>query len=205
MSSTGFPMPKNVFKGVNSDGSTFRVEEWDYGDLATLELIPAFFMFIISLTVASFAAPILTFLLLVYVGVNARFRYLFTALLSAYVLYDFSHGWLCLSATSFFLSDKNISYLMIANSMAFVISIFMFVLHPWLYTYSYEPASQYTEDEYLRLSNKEKSDITDEIHKKVMNIFYVVLAILVITFLVGKYIDKENEGWVKRNTEIVQE
>ena len=205
MSSTGFPMPKNVFKGVNSDGSTFRVEEWDYGDLATLELIPAIITFIVCLAVASFAAPILAFLLLAYVGVDARFRYVFTALLSGYVLYDFSHGWLCLTATSFFLSDKYVSYLMIANLMTFVISIFMFVLHPFLRSYVYEPASHYTEAEYERLTNREKSNIMEQITKNVTNIFYVVLVILVITFLVGKYIDKENDGWVKRNTEIVEQ
>jgi len=199
MSSSGFPMPKNVFKGVNGDGTSFRVEEWDYGDLAQIEFFHAFFMFIICLAVASIAAPILTLLLLLYVGIDARFRYVFTALLSGYVLYDFYHGWLCLSAIQFFLSDKNIGYLMIANLMAFVVSVLMFVLHPLLKSYAYEPVSVYTEDEYNKLKNGEKLSIQNQIQKNVQNIFIGVLILCMMTFLVGSYIDKNNEGWVKRN------
>lgn len=199
MSNTGFPIPKNVFKGVNSDGSTFRVEEWDYGDLATLEVPQAIFMFIVCLAVASVAAPILTLLLLLYVGIDARFRYLFTALLSGYVLYDFYHGWLCLSAIQFFLSDNLISYLMIANLMAFVISVLMFILHPLLKSYAYEPASGYTEDEYNSLKSGVKIAIQKQITEKVHNIFIVVIFVLTITYCVGKVIDKKNVGWVKTN------
>jgi len=202
MSSNGFPMPKNVFKGVNSDGTTFRVEEWDYGDLATLEVIPAIFMCIFAFAMASIAAPILTILLLVYVGLEGRFRYLFTALLSGYVLYDFYHGWLCLISTNFIFSDKYVSYIMIANAITFGVSMLMFVFHNMIYSFTYEPVSGYTEEQYNRLSNGEKSRINDKIQKRLEKVAYIIWIVIILSLGTSMYIDYANKGWVSRNTEI---
>jgi hypothetical protein len=200
MSTNGFPMPKNVFKGRNSDGSTFRMEEWDFKDLATLELIPTIFMCLFACAAASLAAPVLTTLLLLFVGINGRFRYLFTAALSAYVLYDFAHGWLSLLGTSFFFSDKHVSYIMYANMIALTLSLFMFLFHHWLNGFVFESVSGYSDADYYKLPTASREIHDAKIQKQMEKVLYMVLIIGAITLFAGILINEANEGWVEKNT-----
>ena len=197
MSNSGFPMPKSVFRGENSDGSSFHVEEWNYTDWADLQIIPSIFMFLFLLAIASVAAPVLTLLLLSFVGVEARLRYLFTALLSAYVLYDFSHGWICMIGSGFFFSPKNLSYIMNANLISMVISLFMLFFHRTLNMYVFEPVRQYTEKEYSALTYEIQKGVHEKVQEKLVMVTYVIIFLSVLTFFIGTQIDAYCNGWVK--------
>jgi hypothetical protein len=49
--------------------------------------------------------------------------YIIAGLISAYVLYDFNHGWLCLRATNIFFDEAAINWFVTANVISLFISL----------------------------------------------------------------------------------
>ena len=205
--SNGYFMPKNVFKGTDSSGNSYRFEEWDFATLATMEGFGFIFTLILSFALGSVAGPIILILLLLYSGTTARYFYIMPALISSYVLYDFAHGWLCLISASFFLSDKYLGYLMIANIITVLVSMVFIIFGGVLNKFVFEPVSHLTEDEFNKLKANKKKEFVDKIEKNKEYVVYLIMFLCVIGFLIGAYIQKQNKDWVKTNinTEQVDE
>ena len=62
--------PNHIFKGTNSDGTTFEVEEWDFATIAGLQAITFFGMLIAGCAFAAIASPILLILSIPVFGTN---------------------------------------------------------------------------------------------------------------------------------------
>lgn len=103
--------PKSIFKGTNSDGSNFRMEEWDFSTLAQIELV-SFIVTMLMVIVLSAFIPI-TLLVLTVVFFNGRFALanIVGLIGGIYFLYDCSHGWLTLLTLSMFFEESTISLL----------------------------------------------------------------------------------------------
>ncbi len=110
--------PKNIFKGKNSDGSTFRVEEWDYFTLANLEMIGWICTLIAIALVGAFISPILMILCLFNFTGRAKLLHLIGIIISAYFLYDCYSGWLGLAILRIFLEDTTLNIIVAINCAA---------------------------------------------------------------------------------------
>ena len=110
--------PKNIFKGKNSDGSAFRVEEWDYSTLANLELIGWICTLIVIVLVGACISPILVILSLFNFTGRAKLLHLIGIIISAYFLFDSYNGWLGLAVLRVFLEDSTLNLLVAINCAA---------------------------------------------------------------------------------------
>lgn len=197
-------IPKNVFKGTDSNGNSYRFEEWDFSTLATMETFGFIFYMIIIFAFGSIAAPLLLLLFLISIGTSGRFIYLITGLISTYVLYDFANGWLCLISASFFLSDKYLNYVMNANIITLLVSVVFIIFGGLLDKFVFKPVSNLTEDEFNKLNSTKQRELHKEIEIKKTYVIILIYILCLIGILIGTHIQNENKDWVKTNIEKVE-
>lgn len=104
-------LPKNVFKGTNSDGSRFTAREYDYETYATLEIGNFFVVLIMGSLFSAFISPFLFIFLLL--SFNGRFSLMPLAciLFSGYFIYDANHGWIFMNILSIIFDNDQMSFI----------------------------------------------------------------------------------------------
>jgi len=109
-------LPKNVFKGTNSDGSRFTAREYDFETFAHLEFGSLVLTLFGGAILGVFLAPLLFVLAVLSFDGYSKIKFWITGIISAYVLFDFSHGWLMLRLLDFFFSESSLNTLFAVNT-----------------------------------------------------------------------------------------
>ncbi len=178
-------LPKNVFKGTNSDGSRFTAREYDFETFANLEVGSFILMLFGGICLSAIVSPIL-FLVTVFTF-NGRVTILqiLNVLISAYFLIDCYNGWVFLNIISIFFSDSALSILVNINvAIIFVNLVFIFFgrfIYNWI---------SYGTDE-------------DENEGKLWIFFMgIVVVLFMFGYSRGSKITKHHPSWVNKNLEI---
>ena len=200
--SNGYFMPKNVFRGNDSNGTSYNIVEWDFATIATMDMFSTIFTLIVGFAMASIIAPIVLFLLLFNVGANARWLYIIPAVLSSYVIWDFTHRWLSTIATSFFANDKYMGYILTANVITLIISVVFILFSSLLNNFIYKPVSHLTEDEYNKLNGGEKKRLVEKTEEKKAYVFALIIILCFAGLFISKNYQMSNPNWLKPETEI---
>jgi hypothetical protein len=196
--------PRNVLKGGMDSKGNIRVEEWDYDTLATLEFGRWMVPFIFGLIVLSALSPLIVLLLLFTGHIRARVSYVIAGLISAYVLYDFNHGWLCLRATKIFFDEAAINWFVSANIISLLISLVLMTFGSLIQDYILKPYTDMKCD-YDDLSTTQKVDITNKIGGNMGITYLFIILIGFIGFVVSREVTSNNLGWVNEITTLKDE
>ncbi len=120
-------IPKNIFIGRNSDGSTFRAEQWDYSTLANMEFGLFIIKLVLALLLASVASPILLVLSVLAINEGGKLFNLLGVIFGTYFLFDCSNGWLSLIVCNIFYEESSINILVALNVASLTLnSLFLF-------------------------------------------------------------------------------
>ena len=172
-------VPNKFFKGRNSDGSKFTMEEWDYGDIATLDAISFVFYLCIGCVASSFLPIILTAMAIYNYNGRAKVFYVLTAVISAYFIYDANHGWLVTMFLTWFFEESTINILVSLITTCLVLNlVFLFI---------------------GRLIYGIIESMSDVVNTRWSIFMGLVLLISVLTYNVTKNHYKHQKGWVERN------
>lgn len=109
MSSNLFP--KNVFKGKNSDGSSFTVREYDFETYANLEFMNLLLMLFGGALIYGFISPI--YFIFLILSFDGRFSLLplVTIILSGFFIIDAKNGWIFTNLISIFFDNSQMSFI----------------------------------------------------------------------------------------------
>lgn len=116
-------LPKNVFKGTNADGSKFTAREYDFETIAHLEVGSFILMLFGGAVLGVFLAPLLFVLSVLSFDGYSKIKFWVTAIISAYVLFDLSHGWLMLRLLDFVFSEPSLNTLFAVNTGVLIASV----------------------------------------------------------------------------------
>jgi hypothetical protein len=116
-------LPKNVFKGTNADGSRFTAREYDFETIAHLEFGSLVLILFGGAILGVFLAPLLFVLSVLSFDGYSKIKFWVTAIISAYVLFDLSHGWLMLRLLDFVFSEPSLNTLFAVNTGVLVASV----------------------------------------------------------------------------------
>jgi hypothetical protein len=172
-------LPKNVFRGTNADGSKFTVREYDFETFAHLEFGSAIALLFGSALLGVFLAPLFFILSVLSFDGYSKIKFWVVMLISGYVLFDFTHGWLMLRVLDFMFEESSLNILFAINTGVFVscIGIVLFgrILYRWIV----------------------------DINENVSTRWVIYLIIVGIIFLLGYRIGKPNQtGWVRQELEL---
>jgi len=172
-------VPNKFFKGHNSDGSKFTMEEWDYGDIATLDAMSFVFWMAVGCLASAFVPLILTAMAIYHYNGRAKVFYFFTALVSAYFIYDANHGWLVTMILTWFFEESSINTLISLTTTCLVLNLVFLFIGRGIYA-TIEAISGVVSTRWAMFLG-------------------VVAFISLITFNVTKSHYKHQKGWVERN------
>ncbi len=128
--------PKNVFKGTNSDGTKFTINEWDFGTLANLNIASLFVTFIGCVFLCSIA-PFIFFIICVFT-INGRPQILniLGILFSAYFLIDCYKGWIGTLTLNIVCDESQMKFMIGLNVACLITHLIFLFLTKTLYEYS---------------------------------------------------------------------
>jgi hypothetical protein len=168
-------LPKNVFKGTNADGSKFTAREYDFETIAHLEVGSFILMLFGGAILGVFLAPLFFILSVLSFDGYSKIKFWVIMLISGYVLFDFSHGWLMLRLLDFMFDESSLNVLFAINTGVFVSSIVLILVGGLLYRW------------IIDTSNSVGSRW----------LFYIIS--VCIMFLIGYNIGKTDKvGWVRQ-------
>lgn len=119
--------PRNILKGTNSNGTSFRAEEWDFNTLAQIELTGLIGIILISIVLSSFISAIFLIFCAVKFNSTGNLLNVIGILVSTYFLVDCSHGWVTLWALWCCFDESTINTLIglnVACILAHVVLLF---------------------------------------------------------------------------------
>ena len=168
-------LPKNVFKGTNADGSRFTAREYDFETFANLEVGSAILLLFGGVFIGVFLAPIFFILSVLSFDGYSKIKFWIVMLISGYVLFDFSHGWLMLRILDFMFDESSLNVLLAINTGVFVSCIVFILLGSLLYRWII--------------------DTNNSVSSRWL--FYIVAVCVV--FLIGYNLGKTDKiGWVRQ-------
>lgn len=126
-------LPKNVFKGTNADGSRFTAREYDFETFAQLEFGSLILMLFGGAVLGVFLAPLLFVLSVLSFDGYSKIKFWITGIISAYVLFDFSHGWLMLRLLDFMFDESSLNVLFAVNTGVLIACIGFVLIGRFLY------------------------------------------------------------------------
>jgi hypothetical protein len=170
--------PKNTYKGRNSDGSTFRIQEWDFATLSNMELSGYAIVFVFCMALIPIISPLITILAILGFSGRFNFMYVLSILFGGYFLYDCSHGWMGVLCLSFFASEPTIGLFVKLNIASIVITSVLMIFGGVI------------------------ADMITSSRNAV--VFYVFIAVVFMgSFLMSGSVVPKEKGWVKRNLDYV--
>ena len=116
-------LPKNVFNGVNSNGTTFTMREWDFKTLANLQGLAFFISLFIIFLSCSIIAPLLLILCLVQLDKRVIANNIVGIVVGSYFLFDCYHDWLSIRALAIFCDASQITFMIALNVACLVTHI----------------------------------------------------------------------------------
>lgn len=173
--------PNKIFKGRNSDGSKFTMEEWDFGDIVTLDAISFVFYLCLGCVASAFVPILLTAMAIYHYNGRAKVFYTITALISAYFIYDANHGWLVTMFLTWFFEESTINVLISLITTCLVLNVVFLFIGNMLY--------RFIEGWF------------DMVHNRWIGFLGIVLLISTLTYSVTKSHYTHKQGWVQRNIE----
>lgn len=117
--------PKEILFGTNSDGTKFRIENWNYDSLAGVDLARGLVNLWWLIFLAFLISPyFLVITLIVYCG---RLNYLniIGAAIGCYMLYDAYNGWIFTTGLHIFFNEKWMNYIIYLNVISVVLHVFL--------------------------------------------------------------------------------
>jgi len=117
--------PKSIFQWKNADGSTTTAREYDFETFASLELAHYFIMLVGSAVIGVFLAPLLFLFSLLSFSGGFNIRFLFTGLMSGYVMFDANNGWLMLRLLDIVFEESTLGFLIALNTGVFYTSLLL--------------------------------------------------------------------------------
>ena len=117
--------PKEILFGTNSDGTKFRIENWNYDAFAGVDLARGLVNLCWLIFLGFLISPyFLLITLMVYCG---RFNYLniLGAIIGTYMLYDAYNGWLFTTGMHIFFNEKWMNYIIYLNVISVVLHVFL--------------------------------------------------------------------------------
>jgi hypothetical protein len=194
--------PRNVLKGGMDSKGNIRVEEWDYDTLATLEFGRWMVPFIFGLIVLSALSPLIVLILLFTGHIRARAMYMIAGFISAYVLYDFNHGWLCLRATNIFFDEAAINWFVTANVISLFISLVLMTFGKLIEDRITRPYTEISEYDYDELNESQRVDIANKTGGNLGIAYLFIILLGFIGFVISHEITSDNRGWVNNITTV---
>jgi hypothetical protein len=195
--------PKNIYKGRNSDGSSFRMEEWDFATLSNIELGSGIIVFIFCMAFISIISPLLTLLTILSFSGRFNFMYVLSILLGGYFLYDCSHGWLGVLCLSFFASESTINLIINLNIASIVISSILVIFGGFIRDLIAKPIDKYDEETYLLLSEDEKQVAEAAVNRNKFIFYLFIIGLTIGSFMITGSMVPRQKGWVKKNVDYV--
>jgi hypothetical protein len=171
--------PNKIFKGRNPDGSKFRIEEWDFADVATMDAISFVFYLCLGCVASAFIPIVLTVMAIYNYNGRAKVFYVITALISAYFIYDANHGWLVTMFLTWFFEESTINVLISLITTCLVLNLVFLFIGKLIYGII--------------------ESISGEVSARWSIFMGLVLIISVLTYNVTKSHYKHQKGWVERN------
>jgi apolipoprotein N-acyltransferase len=169
--------PKNIFRGKNADGSKFTVKEYDFETIAHLDFARGFLMLFSGAIIGVFLAPLLFVLSVLSFDGFSKIKFWVVMLISGYVLFDFTHGWLMLRLLDFFFEEPSLNVLFAINTGVFVSCIVMILVGSLLYRWII--------------------DINNTVGSRWLFYVIVVCVMFFIGYNIGKSNIKNDVGWVR--------
>ena len=117
--------PKEILFGTNSDGTKFRIENWNYDAFAGVDLARGLVNLCWLIFLGFLISPyFLLITLMVYCG---RFNYLniLGAIIGTYMLYDAYNGWPFTAGMHIFFNEKWMNYIIYLNVISVVLHVFL--------------------------------------------------------------------------------
>lgn len=119
--------PKNVFKGTNSDGTTFTVREWDYKTLNNIEGGVFLIGLVAGLVFCSIVSPLLIIVTIKTFKRKLALPSIIGLFFSLYFIIDYSHTWLVRLALNIFCDESTVKTLFIINIIALITHILLMI------------------------------------------------------------------------------
>lgn len=173
--------PKNVHKGTNSDGTKFRVDEYDFNTYAGLELGKLAMGLLCFGLIAPFVSVIFFLCAIWNFDGRSRIEYPMCILLSTYFLFDAFKGWVVLCLVSIFFDENQINWLLGINAGIIICSLYL-----WIFGHS-----------AANIIGK----MTGFAVRWLYMVFFIAVSMFFGCYQVNKVVSKHPD-WVNRNLEI---
>ena len=127
--------PKSVFYTKNADGTTTRTEQWDFRDIANINIILCILAGVVFLAATSIVAPILIIALIFVFNGQGKVLNILGIIASCYFLIDATHGWLGVLTLNLLFSVATINYLFAINGACILINVIFLLFGGEIYKY----------------------------------------------------------------------
>jgi hypothetical protein len=171
--------PEKIFIGKNADGSSFRIEQWDYDTRAGFELIGNFMSLFAAVIFVQIISPVLLVMCVLNFNGRANILNIIGIALGGYFLYDAYHGWLVTNFLHILLSESIINILVYLNAVSVVLHALLLLFSSVIYN---------TINKKFETENKcEQAFLT----------FILVIGWIIVLFTNDAL--NSNPGWVDKN------
>lgn len=195
--------PKNVLTGVDSNGKTMTLFEWDFETFAAMQGFQAFMWLLGSLFLGCIFAPILTFLLIKNFTGRFKIGYLFVFVAAGLFIYEVLTGGIMLNVASIVCDDWIVAILVGLNFASIAVCLFVMVFGPLIKAFIHEPLGDMTQDDINALDEEEKVELARKYVPRYIAFIAFVLMIAVLGYLFSLSITKEN-NWVNKRLKLDQ-
>ena len=177
--------PKSVFTGKGSNGGNITMMEWDFNTWAGFEVANNLMMLLILLVLSSIASPILLCIAIYNFSGRNKMQYLIGIIVSAYFLYDCSHGWIVLCAINLPFDESTINYLVALNVASLILFTIFLLVGGMLYNF--------IEDTFTELLDR-------------WCVFLgIVLVVGILSVMITVSEKEKHKGWITANIHEVTE
>lgn len=190
-------IPKNIFKGRNSNGNSFRFVQWDGREMMNFEfLTKAVPILLVGLVLASFFGPILTIIAVVNFSLYGKPFHVISAICCYAFLYDCNGFWLMSQSIDIFFGEIGVNMFIILNVATFGFNLLIFFFGNIIYTLLTNEKFDRTEDEWRVLPNATKEIIENNVKIKLISFYIITIFVLLV---IGFNYRKQHfpDGWVK--------
>jgi apolipoprotein N-acyltransferase len=171
--------PEKIFKGTNSNGSKFTVEEYSLETYSNISLINGLMLFIGGIMFSIIVAPIFFILGILYYGPRFNLFFCMATLLSGYFLIDVMHGWVYLSLLDLVFNESTIALFVKINTGIFLVSLSITLLGKRLHNLIFNSH--------------------DKTHNRWVTFGIIVGLLFFIGYQYGKSSIDNKNGWVSAN------
>lgn len=189
--------PISILKGRNSDGSSFRVAQWDFNTISNMETTGLLVGLVVGLIASSVIAPIILLVSLLNFNGRLNLGFILSAIISGYFLIDCNNGWITLSALNIFFSETTINFLVAMNTATLLLNLILIVFGGAIYSAITVPVKDINELDAKYLNESELNNINQALNKRWLVFGVVVFMVAVFGFAIGKSTTSKHSGWVE--------